>query len=90
MMWIEKKIVHLKKDTMDAIRGVYDGEKIIATDKIPTRKKYKLIITFVEEIEDMGQPVEEIRSFTAQTEGLSFWQDEREDLYQDYLNKNTD
>ena len=71
---------------MDTIRGVYDGEKIIATDKIPTRKKYKLIITFVEEIEDMGQPVdEEIRSFTAQTEGLSFWQNEREDLYQDYM-----
>jgi hypothetical protein len=78
---------------MEAIRGVFDGEKIIATDKITTRKKYKVIITFVEEIDDAGgrpaggRPDEESRNFTAQTDGLSFWQDEREDLYQDYLKK---
>ncbi|MEX2569422.1 MAG: hypothetical protein WD431_26005 [Cyclobacteriaceae bacterium] len=70
---------------MEAIKGIYDGEKIIATDQILTKKKYKVIITFVEEI--VENETAEGRNFTAQTDGLSFWQDEREDLYQDYLNK---
>lgn len=69
---------------MEAIRGIFDGEKIIATDPISTRKKFKVIITFVEEIDEA---IEENRNFTAQTDGLSFWQDEREDIYQDYLKK---
>jgi len=68
---------------MESVRGIYDGKQIIATDEISTRKKYKVIITFIEEIDD----AEESRDFAAQTEGLSFWQDEREDLYQDYLKK---
>lgn len=68
---------------MEAIRGIFDGERIIATDQISTKKRYKVIITFIEEIDD----IEESRDFTAQTEGLSFWQDEREGLYQDYLKK---
>lgn len=71
---------------MEAVRGVFDGKNIIATDKITTKKKYKVIITFIEEIDDAkGHPDEESRNFSAQTDGLSFWQDEREDLYQDYL-----
>ncbi len=70
---------------MEAIRGIFDGERIIATDQISTKKKFKVIITFVEEIDESGD--EENRNFTAQTAGLSFWQDEREDLYQDYLKK---
>lgn len=73
---------------MEAIRGIFDGERIIATDQILTKKKFKVIITFVEEIDEAeGRPTEESRNFTAQTDGLSFWQDEREDLYQDYLKK---
>lgn len=42
---------------------------------------YKVIITFVEEIDEP----DEIREFSAQTEGLEFWHDVSEDLYQDYL-----
>lgn len=70
---------------MEAIRGIFDGERIIATDQISTKKKFKVIITFIEEIDD--NEAEESRNFAAQTEGLSFWQDEREDIYQDYLTK---
>ncbi|MGB3779635.1 MAG: hypothetical protein WA960_14840 [Tunicatimonas sp.] len=66
---------------MQAVRGIFDGEKIIATDHIPTKKKFKVIITFVEEVVETNDS----RDFTAQTDGLSFWHDEREDLYQDYL-----
>lgn len=68
---------------MKAIRGFFDGEKIVATDQILTNKKFKVIITFIEEIDE----TEDSRNFTAQTDGLSFWQDEKEDLYQDYLKK---
>lgn len=68
---------------MKSIRGIYDGEKIIVTDQISTKKKFKVIITFVEEIDED----KEGRNFTAQTDGLLFWHDEREDLYQDYLKK---
>ncbi|MFN7115730.1 MAG: hypothetical protein ACK4TA_02970 [Saprospiraceae bacterium] len=33
------------------------------------------------------EPEEEVRHFYAQTDALSFWEDEREDLYQDYLDQ---
>lgn len=66
---------------MDAIRGIYDGEKFVALDHFPQKKKYKVIITFLEEISED----EEIRNFSAQTDAFSFWKDEREDIYQDYL-----
>ena len=66
---------------MQTIEGLFDGEKFIALEKVPVSKKYKVIITFVEEIDE----TEEIRSFSAQTDGLKFWEDEREDIYQDYL-----
>ena len=66
---------------MQAVRGIFDGENIIATDQIPTRKKFKVIVTFVEEVVE----TDDNRDFAAQTDGLSFWHDEREDLYQDYL-----
>jgi hypothetical protein len=66
---------------MNAIRGIYDGEKFIPLENFSVKKKYKVIITFLEEIdEDEG-----LRDFSAQTDAFSFWEDEREDLYQDYL-----
>ncbi len=33
--------------------------------------------------------IEEIRQFSAQTDAFTFWQDEREDLYQDFLSIET-
>lgn len=69
---------------MLAIYGIYDGEKIRITDKITEKKKYKVVITFIEEISEDDA---EIRNFTSQTNGLEFWNDSREDLYEDYLKK---
>ena len=66
---------------MNAIKGIYDGEKIIPLENFPNKKRYKVIITFLEEIDED----EDLRNFSAQTDALSFWEDEREDLYQDYL-----
>ena len=68
---------------MRAIKGIFDGENFIALEYFPKKKKYKVVITFIEEIDND----EEIRSFSAQTKALSFWENEGEDLYQEYLVK---
>jgi len=67
---------------MNAIKGIYDGEKFIPLERFVEKKKYKVIITFLEEIDDN----DELRNISAQTDAFAFWNDEREDLYQDYLN----
>ena len=46
----------------------------------------------VEEIAEIFDPLfqpqdEEIRAFTANSDAFEFWNDEREDIYQDYLKK---
>ena len=46
-------------------------------------KKYKVLITFLEEINE----TEQLRDFSAQTDAFDFWEDPREDIYQDYLPK---
>lgn len=66
---------------MQTIEGIFDGKNFVAVEKVPVSKKYKVIITFVEEIGE----TEEIRDFTAQTDSFKFWEDEKEDIYQDYL-----
>ena len=67
---------------MLAIHGIYDGKTIKITDKITEKKKYKVIITFIEEL---YQDDNDLRNFSSQTKGLEFWNDSREDVYQDYL-----
>ena len=68
---------------MLAIKGIYDGKKIVPLEKFPVNKQYKVIITFIEEIDEDTA----LRDFSSQTDALSFWHDEREDIYQDYLSK---
>ena len=70
---------------MIAVKGIYDGEKFIALEDFPKNKSYKVVITFLEELDED----QEIRDFTAQTDGLPFWASEQEDLYQDYLKGNS-
>ena len=69
---------------MQTIEGVFDGKTFIPSEKIPVSKRYKVIITFVEEIDE----TEEIRNLSAQTDGFEFWKDAREEIYQDYLAQN--
>ncbi len=66
---------------MLALEGIYDGKRFVVKEKIPFSKSYKVIITFVEEIDQ----VDEVREFSSQTTALDFWADEKEDLYQDYV-----
>jgi hypothetical protein len=66
---------------MLTVKGIYNGKDFVALEKFPKNKNFKVVITFVEEIDER----EELRQFSAQTDAFSFWNDEREDLYQDFL-----
>jgi hypothetical protein len=64
---------------MIAVRGIYDGEKVRLLESLPKDKKYKVVITFLEEYLEE----DEIRDFASQDTAFDFWHDEKEDLYQD-------
>lgn len=66
---------------MLTVKGIYNGKEFVALENFPKNKNFKVIITFVEELDED----EEIRNFSAQTDTFDFWNDEREDLYKDYL-----
>ncbi len=69
---------------MLSVKGIYDGKKIYPTESIKEAKKYKVIITFLEEINDDEE--KHLRSFGANTNAaLDFWNNPEEDVYQDYL-----
>jgi len=69
---------------MQTIEGIFDGKTIIPMEKIPVSTAYRVNITFVEELDE----ADEVRNLTAQTEAFGFWNDVREDIYQDYLENN--
>ena len=71
---------------MLAVHGIYDGKSVKITDKLIEKRKYKVVVTFIEELQ---QDDSELRNFSSQTNGLDFWDDTREDLYQDYLTPNS-
>ncbi|MBX3291152.1 MAG: hypothetical protein KF855_17730 [Acidobacteria bacterium] len=66
---------------MITIEGIFDGKTFIPLEKIPVDKYYRVNITFVEEIDE----TEELRQLASQMDSFEFWNDEREDIYQDYL-----
>ena len=67
---------------MLAVHGIYDGKSVKITDRITEKKKYKVVVTFIEELQQVDN---DLRNFSAQTKGLDFWEDSREDIYQDYV-----
>ena len=70
---------------MVSFKGIYDGKKVYPTEPIRENKKYKVIITFVEEIIN-DQDDSTIRDFGSPPQAaLEFWDNAREDIYQDYL-----
>ena len=66
---------------MQTIEGIFDGKNFIPLESVPVSKRHRVIITFVEEMDED----EEIRDLSAQTDSFIFWEDEREDIYQDFL-----
>ncbi|MBK6997013.1 MAG: hypothetical protein KA138_05730 [Saprospiraceae bacterium] len=66
---------------MLAIPAIYEGGKFFPLEEMPAKGKFKVIITFIEAIDDE----EDVRNFAAQTDAFSFWESEEEDIYQDFL-----
>ena len=67
---------------MISVQGIYDGKTIKFLEKITVKKMSKVVVTFLDEINTDEM---ELRNFTAQTAGLEFWENEKENIYQDYL-----
>lgn len=72
---------------MLSVNGIYDGKSVKITDKITEKKKFKVVITFIEELQQYDN---DLRDFSAQTRGLDFLEDPGEDIYQDYLTPNSE
>lgn len=69
---------------MFSVQGIYDDGKVFPTEKIKVDKKYKVIITFVEEL-NVDEEEGMIRNFGGNSSAFSFWNNKKEDIYQDYL-----
>ena len=71
---------------MLSVTGIYDGKSIFPTEVLHEQRKYKVIITFVEELNNVESEDLNIRNFGTNNPALDFWNDPKEDIYQDYLN----
>ena len=70
---------------MFAIPAIYDGQKFVPSVNIPTKKKYKVIITFVEEADDNLEASEEFVLHGLQMSSLArVWNHPEENIYEDY------
>ncbi len=72
---------------MLSVAGIYDGKNIRPLSEINDRKRYKVIITFVEELEGTETEDADIRNFGTSHASLDFWDNPKEDIYHDYLTK---
>ena len=70
---------------MLSVNGIFEAGKIKLFGDVPKEKRFKVIVTFVEEIDEDTSAV---REFSAQSKGFDFWIAQEEDLYQDYLDAN--
>ncbi len=70
---------------MLSIQGIYDGKNIYPVEAIKGNKKYKVIITFVEELDSSETETIELRNFGSNEPALDFWNNTMEDIYQEYL-----
>jgi len=72
---------------MLSVTGIYDGKNIYPVDTIKDKRKYKVIITFVEELNSTEADELSLRNFGTNNAALDFWDNPQEDIYQDYLPK---
>ena len=66
---------------LQPIEGYFDGTHIMPLEELKTGKHYRVRITFLEEL----TPEEELRLQASHSDAFEFWNDPKEDIYQDYL-----
>jgi len=74
-----------KSGIMLSITGIYDGKSIYPVEAINEHRNYKVIITFVEELNHSEAEALKLRYFGFNNPALDFWDNPEEDIYQDYL-----
>gem|GEM_PF-697398 len=67
--------------SMETIEGFYDGQRILPLTKIQDHRHRRVRITLLEELTEE----EEIRLAASHSDAFTFWEDPREDIYQDYI-----
>ncbi|MEP7169113.1 MAG: hypothetical protein ABI855_07045 [Bacteroidota bacterium] len=72
---------------MLAVKGIYDGKNVQLLENVNTRKSFKVIVTFIEEVSEK-EDIKNLRKYSEQTSGFEFWEDPKEDIYQDKVKKN--
>ncbi len=75
--------VDLKKNVF-AVHGLYDGKRVKISEPVNKNKKYRVVVTFLEELPDEEQ---EIREFASRTESFDFWENTAEEIYQDCISQ---
>lgn len=75
---------------METVKGIYENGKIKLLEKVNYKSSQKVLITFLEE--EKRSEEDEIRGLSLSQPAnflKEYLQDEREDIYQDYAQKNT-
>jgi hypothetical protein len=72
---------------MLSVTGIYDGKNIYPAEAIREQRKYKVIITFIEELDNENAEEPGVRNFGTNNASLAFWNNPEEDIYQDFLTK---
>lgn len=62
------------------IEGIYDGKDIHPFGKIKTRKRHRVLITFLEEVDDFADLKKHSEKVFAK-----LWKNEDDDLWNSYL-----
>ena len=69
---------------MITIKGVYENGEIKLLEEVPAKAGSKVLVTFIEEEEDVLRNI----SFQQQSPAFdNYLKDSKEDLYQDYIKK---
>ncbi|HET6400371.1 MAG TPA: hypothetical protein VFH95_03145 [Candidatus Kapabacteria bacterium] len=66
---------------METIEGYYDGQRIVPLAEIQDHRHRRVKITLLEVLTEE----EEIRLAASHSDAFKFWDDPREDIYQDYV-----
>lgn len=71
---------------MVAVKGVFDGTTVRLLEQVNVPANSYVIVTFVEDVSQSDH----VRDMSASPNGFEFWEDPKEDIYQDYLNSGMD
>ena len=71
---------------MVAVKGIFDGRVIQLLEKVEAKPNARVVVTFMDDdvVEDG------LRDMVASPNDFDFWNDPREDVYQDFMAKEKD